>query len=181
MQNTQRLIYSLNWNLKTKDKTVLTWVHPSWQGDIFLVWVVEHFKELLLKLLNHLESFNPLCGHWYGKGSSSIKAGFCCTPLCVCVWKVMTCLSATSPRLKGPAAVLGRPQVSVSDYHHWGFWERLHGSSFISVTNHALIAKLSLLGVTPVCRWWATFITILTVTKLQRKTPFDFFSFTGCC
>lgn len=49
-------------------KTILTWVLSSWQGSISLVWDIQHSKELPLKLLNRLESLDPLCGPRYGEG-----------------------------------------------------------------------------------------------------------------
>lgn len=119
-------------------KTILTWVLSTWQGAISLVWDIQHSKELPLKLLNRLESLDPLCGPRYEKVSDKIKAEFCRTSV-VFLWKVMmTCFSAsTSPCPKGAAATLG---------HHWGFGVWLRSSSFISDTSHALIAQFRLQG-----------------------------------
>lgn len=101
----------------------------------------------------------------------------CVTHHSVFVWKVMTCFSAsTSPRLKGPSAARGRGQISGSRYHRGGFWERLHSSRFISVTNHALIARFSLRRLLQFGGGEQLLfsVVLLTFTKLQRRATFGF-------
>lgn len=123
-----------------------------------------------------------MCGHWCGKSQTGLKQGSVAhhsVCLCVCVWKVMTCLSAAFHGPKGNAAAARSLPVSVSDHHHWGFWERLHSSSFISVTNHALVAKFVFWGL-PESVGGEQLIAPLNIHQLQRKMPSDFFSFTGC-